>query len=300
MTKRALVLLSIVAAGCAGQGSSSSSATGELSIQEGQGTASGYFIDHSQADLGRVDFNSRFVDTNVLDIELRFHGMSITAVVDFDSGVIEHDGFASDNGASTQMLEDDRALVLAFAHALDGRGSHVSEAVQRLRSFSSTWAEYPTTVELQGISLMDVDRGYTSICWALNTYQAASHDCTWNCPWYNPFCSNSVNSWWTDSTTLDYAYVSMHGAGPCNDGTYFLNSSGQWQCYEPSHVATVEQAYGNCMGRCGSGCGSDTQFTWDCLYHDECVRVGHDTAAASCDDQFTSTTDDWAAAPDCL
>ncbi len=290
MTKRALMVFAAMSAlGCAG--SETGTATGALTLEEESG------VDDSEAELGRVDFTSRFVDTNVLEIVLDMNGMVITSLVDFDTGVIEHDGFA-ENGEDTQILDADRALLGALAHALDGEGTDASEPVSRLRAFASTWSEYPTTVALQGISLMDEDRDYNSICWAVNTYQPASHDCTTGCPWYNPFCSNGSNSWWTDNTTMDYAYVSMHGAGPCSDGTYFLNG-GSWQCYEPSHVNSVEYGYGNCMGRCGGGCGSDTQFTTDCLHHDECVRVGHDTAAASCDDQFVSTTDDWAAAPGC-
>jgi hypothetical protein len=295
MTKRALVLLSIVAAGCAGQGSSSSSTAGELTVAEQQGQASGHFIDHSDADLGRVDFTSRFVDTNVLDIELRFHGLTVTATVDFDSGVIEYDGFTTSNGQGTQILEDDRALMLAFARALDARGTHVSEPLSRVRSFANTWAEFPATLDPQGLSLVDDNRSYSSICYALNTYQRATHDC-WE-------TTGSCSDWWgcsdgDDPSTTDYAYVSMHANCGAADGTNFWQNNA-WRCYEPNHDSNIEYGYGNCLGRCGADCGSSTQFTWDCLNHDECVRTGHDLASAWCDDEFTSTVDDWTAAPNC-
>lgn len=294
MTKRALVLLGIVAAGCAGQGSSTSSSAGELVVHEEQGSAQGYFIDHSEADLGRIDFTSRFVDTNVLDIELRFHGLTVTSLVDFDTGVIEYDGFATDTGADTQILDDDRALLLAFARELDHQGIHVAEPLERVRSFANMWAQFPATLDPQGISLVDHDHSYTSICWAVNSYQRATHDC-----WSG---AGSCSDWWgcsdgDDPSTLDYAYVSMHGDGPCSDATYFWTT--QWTCFEPDHSSSIEYAYGDCFGRCGAGCGSSTQFTWDCHNHDECVRTGHDMASAWCDDEFTSTVDDWASAPNC-
>lgn len=291
MTKRAMLLSMgvLLAVGCGTEGTSST--TGTLTVEETQGQATGSFVD---AELGRVDFTSRFVDTNVLDIEMRFHGLTVTSTVDFDSGVIEYDGFTSASGADTQILDDDRALMLALAHALDARGTHVSEPLERVRSFANTWAEFPATLDPQGIALVDQNHSYTSICWAVNSYQSATHDC-----WSGAGdCSNWTGcSDWDDNSTLDYAYVSMHASGPCSDGTYFYN--GSWQCYESDHSGSVEYAYGNCFGRCGSGCGSSTQFTWDCHDHDECVRTGHDVASAWCDDEFTSTVDDWASAPNC-
>lgn len=295
MNKRAMVLSVgvLLAVGCGTQGTSSTA--GSLTVEEHSGVATGYFVDSSAADLGRVDFTSRFVDTNVLDIEMRFHGLTVTSLVDFGTGVIEYDGFATTSGANTQILEEDRALLAAFAHALDARGAHVSEPLQRVRSFANTWSEFPATLDPQGQSLIDENRSYTMICYAVNTYQRATHDC-WS-------SRGDCSSWWgcsdwNDASTLDDAYVSMHGDGPCSDGTWFWTGS-QWSCYEPDHDRNIEYAYGSCMGRCGAGCGSSTQFTIDCLYHDSCVRTGHDMASAWCDDEFTATVDDWASAPNC-
>ena len=90
----------------------------------------------------------------------------------------------------------------------------------------------------------------------------------------------------------------MHAAGPCPDGTNFWEPG--WRCFEPDHPSTIEYAFGNCFGRCGAGCGANTKFTWDCLDHDECVRLGHSTLGLSCQDEFLSTMDDWVLAPDCL
>jgi hypothetical protein len=298
-TRRFLGLVAILGTvGCAGSDSGGPAVLG-LTIEEEPGIARGSFVDEA----GRqVDFTSRFVDTNVVEIVVELNAMTITSMVDFDSGVIEYDGFSSDTGDDTQILDDDRAVLAGLTDALDHLGLEVSEPVDKLRAFVNRWQEYPTELELQGLALMDEDRGWTSLCGYMNRYVRSSHDCTLGCPWYNPFCSNSINSFWTDNTTVDWTYVSMHAAGPCSDGTYFDtsgNGSSWWRCYEPSHVSHDEGAYGNCFGRCGDGCGSNRQFTQDCLNHDECVRTGHSTGSESCIDQFESTADDWASAPNC-
>jgi hypothetical protein len=291
MTKRALVLLAIVVTGCAGPATAPPT-TGELSVTEESGRASGYFIDRSH-DLGRVDFVSHFVDTNVLDVEVRFHGLTLTWTVDYDSGVIEYDGFTSSNGANTQILEDDRALLLSFTRALDARGAHVGEPLSHVRSFTSTWAEFPASLDPQGQSLIQQNRSYTSLCSRMNTYYPATHDC-WSgaCPHWDG-CHD-----WDDASTLDGgAWLAMNGAGPCSDGTYFW--TGSWTCYEPDHDPNIEYGYGDCFGRCGADCGSGTQFTVDCVNHDQCVRFGHDIASAWCDGEFSATIDDAASAPNC-
>lgn len=293
MRSRAMLLgLGVMLAGC---GSDTETATGTLTLDEELGAARGSFVDGSDAALGAVGFESRFVDTNVLEIVIDMNGMLVTALVDFDSGIMEYDGFALENGEDTQMLDEDRALLVAFAHALDELGSEVSEPVRNLRRFVSTWSEFPTILEMQRLAMMDEDRDITSICYAYGTYMGATHDC---CRGF--LCSNSQDDRWDDETTNDYAYMAMNAAGTCSDGTYFWNGS-SWQCYEPDHRGDREYAYGNCFGRCGGGCGADTQFTVHCRDHDQCVRNGHPTAGGDCDvDEFPSTVDDWASAPDCL
>jgi len=126
---------------------------------------------------------------------------------------------------------------------------------------------------------------YTSICSSVNSFVEVTHD-DWD---YDR---------WDDRTTY-YAYLSMHADGPCSDGTYFWTGS-SWSCYEPDHDPNVEYAYGGCFGRCGAGCGSGTQFTWDCADHDSCVRFGHSLASFWCDDEFTFTIDDALSAPNCF
>ncbi len=217
------------------------------------------------------------------DVAVVFNGMTITAQTD-GSGVLTHDGYATDNGEPTQMTDDDREALTALTAALEATGPDAGEALARLRSFTNTWSEFPGTKDLHA----DVPTGfraYTSICGSVNTFVEVTHD-DWN---YDR---------WEDRSTY-FAYMSMHGAGPCSDGTWF-STGGAWQCYEPDHPTDVEYSYGNCFGRCGAGCGSGTQFTYDCADHDSCVRFGHSTASFWCNDEFSSTVDDWALAPNCL
>jgi hypothetical protein len=128
---------------------------------------------------------------------------------------------------------------------------------------------------------------YTTLCSQLYTYVQATHDDFW----YDR---------WNDKTTYN-AYVAPYAACPAADGTYFWKNS-QWQCYEPDHDANVEYAYGDCFGRCGAGCGGNGQgtYTHDCLDHDSCVRFGHSLASFWCNDEFVSTLDDAAFAPNCI
>ena len=233
---------------------------------------------------GVMHFSGQALDAHSFDLRVEFHGMTLVALVDTEAAVVEHDGYASDNGEDTQMNDEDRASLAALSHALDGYGTDVGSELSLLRRFVNVWSEFPSSKELSGTAVGEADRSYTSICWAENSYQQVTHD-DWN---YNR---------WDDASTYS-AYIGFQVAGPCSDGTYFWKDNA-WVCYEPDHSTTVEYAYGGCFGRCGAGCGSSTQLTWDCADHDSCVRFGHIVGSFWCNDEFTATLDDWASAPDC-
>jgi hypothetical protein len=185
------------------------------------------------------------------------------------------------------MLDEDRAGLIELRDALDAYGiGDAASPLATLERFANMWADFPSTKDLRFETFAPRENSYTSVCGVVNTWTSATHDC-WS---YND---------WNDGSTLDYAYISMHGACPNADGTYFWKDN-QWQCYEPDHDSNIEYAYGNCFGRCGPGCGGSTQFTWDCIDHDSCVRTGHDSASFWCDDEFTSASDDFLFAPNCF
>jgi hypothetical protein len=61
---------------------------------------------------------------------------------------------------------------------------------------------------------------------------------------------------------------------------------------------------GDCLGRCGSGCGGAPgaaiqRITQDCLNHDQCRRDTGSNTTAPCADEFRAAVDDFLSAPDC-
>jgi hypothetical protein len=274
-----VALLAFLVAGCAAEGDEGTVAS--LSLDERPGFVAGTLA----YDSGEISFEAAELATETFEMVYELNGLTFSYLVDRAAGVIQMDGYATANGEDTQFTAEDRDAMLSLATALDALGADVTTLVDLARRIASGMAETPDSRELRAEVYAERDRDYVSICWAKNSYQMASHD-------------DNNYDWGADATTLDYAYVSMHAAGPCSDGTYFY-SGGSWVCFEPDHSTTIEYAYGNCLGRCGANCGTATQFTWDCLDHDECVRTGHSTASLWCDDEFTSTMDDWASAPNC-
>src|SRR5687768_7730033 len=53
--------------------------------------------------FGDTTFKSEMATEKVLEITLRVNGMMITALVDYETGVNEYDGYAADTGENTQM-----------------------------------------------------------------------------------------------------------------------------------------------------------------------------------------------------
>ncbi len=249
-----------------------------LALEQDDDAVAGTYSD----ELHRLRFRSETTSEG-FELELELNGMIITARLDED-GVLEYDGFASGNGEPTQMTDDDRAAIVALNRSIEALGTDVSEDLARLRRFTSVWSEYPDTLDMHHQVQVGF-RGWNSLCGQYGQFVQATHD-DWS---YNRG---------HDRTTYN-ALLSMDPSGPCSDGTYFWKNS-TWQCFEPDHSKNIEYAYGSCFGRCGAGCGSDTQFTKDCLDHDSCVRFGHSTASFWCNDEFSSTTDDWLFAPSCL
>ena len=103
-----------------------------------------------------------------------------------------------------------------------------------------------------------------------------------------------------------YATAASWGPNDGYTGTHDCNSCDRWtpDCMDTwplgGYDAGDSQAcnYGNC----GTSC-SGTQYTNDCVDHDQCVRTakhgGHVLASAWCGDEFISATDDELFAPSC-
>ena len=256
-----------------------------------------------------TSFSSEQPDPDHLSIWIQTNGLMITAELDLKTGVMEYDGFALATGENTQMTDEDRASLLALEHELAKLGGNLPYATEKLRGFVATWAEFPSTMDMQVMTVSEETRSWTSLCYAKNSYYPASHDC-------------DSGGFWTDQTTLDNVWISSTGdlGGPDGVAWYFpwgggfnccsgslwcggytcnIPYAGWWSGVEVNHDTNVEYAFGNCFGACGAGCPGSYQYTVDCINHDSCVRNGHVTASGYCDDQYTSSIDDWASAPDC-
>lgn len=304
MTARIGLALLIAAAGCTTTTTDDPAAGAtdtRLVISE---TATGI-----EGSLGDTTFTSMQVDEQTLDITVKINAMVLTATADLKAGVLELDGYSAATGEDTQMTDEDRASLVELEGALAPLGEDVPYALDKLRGFVATIAEHPTTLDLQTLRLLEENRSWTSLCYAKNTYYPATHDC-------------NVGNMNIDATTLDDAYLSSQGSQGSADGTaWYFPAGGGYQCcsgsmscsrytcnipaagwyvnIEVDHDTRVEYAYGNCFGVCGAGCPGTYQFTVDCVNHDACVRNGHVTASAYCDDQFTAASDDWVSAPNC-
>src|SRR5262245_45086137 len=246
------------------------------------------------AGADRIAFRSAFVDGDV-DLQVTLNGLVLDALMRPADGVSSMDGFAAANGADTQLVDQDRALLSGLYRALNGLSrEELGDAGVYLRRAVGLWADHPTTVDVERLVMGDQGRGYTMLCsyaqcggaWtgtcgSYNWYSYAKHDCQ-----HGGF-----------SATVNQQIAQLGDHSSCSGDEWYWNGSG-WVCGEPDHWSRP-YVIGNCFGRCGGGCGGDTQYTLDATNHDGCVRNGHALASLYCDDQFTSASDDELFAPDC-
>ncbi|MCI0571170.1 MAG: hypothetical protein L0Y66_10495 [Myxococcaceae bacterium] len=268
-------------------------ASGQLALTRDAGGVRGTFT--RGADV--VAFSSRQVEAGVFELEVRLSGMTLTALLDADNGVSTLDGFASESGTDTQMLDADRALLGDFYGALNAElpaGAAAGDEARYLRRAVGQWAQHPSSVELPRLVMGEQGRGYTMLC----SYAKCGGNFTGGCSsynWYSYAKHDCQHGGFSATINQQIAQLGNHYS--CSGDEYYLSGS-TWVCGEPDHWSRPK-VVGNCFGRCGGGCGGDTQYTLDATNHDGCVRNGHALASAYCDDQFVSATDDELFAPDC-
>ncbi|MBF5041619.1 hypothetical protein FGE12_04410 [Aggregicoccus sp. 17bor-14] len=265
---------------------------GTLSLQESAGAAEGRFVSGDDV----VAFRSREVEPGVFSVDVSLHGLALNALMDPANGAGSLDGFAEANGADTQIVDEDRAVLAGFSAALNRdlpQGDAASPAAKYLRRSVSLWAEHPSSVELERTVLGERGRGYTMLCSYAKCGGAYTGSCSsWN--WYS-YAKHDCQHGGFDAT-INQQIAQLGNHGTCSGDEYYYSSG--WKCGEPDHWSRPK-VYGNCFGRCGGGCGGDTQYTVDATNHDGCVRNGHALASAYCDDQFTSASDDELYAGNC-
>src|ERR1043165_6208939 len=189
MTKYAILALALAA--CTDSPTPTGAQTDEaLAIHETDKGIAGTF--------GDTSFTSEMASDHVLDITIKMNSMVVTALVDFQTGVMEYDGYAADTGEDTQMTDDDRAVLADLEHAMATLGDDLPFALDKFRGFVATWAEHPSTVDLNEIRLAVENRSWTSLCYAKNSYYTSKHDCDWG-------------GFGLDANTIDSAYLSSTG-----------------------------------------------------------------------------------------
>jgi hypothetical protein len=268
-------------------------ASGQLELSAGEeGRLQGTY----SAGPERLTFSSRQVEAGVLEVRVELQGMTLYGLLDPASGVSSLDGFASDSGGDTQMLDGDRALLHGLYQALNARlppGDAAGPTAMYLRRAVGLWAQHPSTVELARAVMGEENRGYTMLC----SYAKCGGSYTGTCPSYNwlSYAKHDCNRGGFDHTrNQQIAQLGNHSS--CSGDEWYWSSG--WKCGEPDHWVRP-YVVGNCFGRCGGGCGGDTQYTRDATNHDGCVRNGHAIASLYCDDQFSSAVDDELNAPNC-
>jgi hypothetical protein len=282
--------------GCGGQGTTTETLTGVdgLELKQEAGGVSGRYV---QGAL-EVGFSSRSVEEGVYRIELRQNGMTLTGLVDPTNGVSSLDGFAEESGLDTQMLDGDRELLTGLYAALNAQlpaSDAATPEAKYLRRAVGLWAEHPSSVELQRTVMGEQGRGYTMLCSYAKCNGSYTGSCGGSFNWYSYAKHDCQHGGFDATVNQQIAQLGNHAT--CSGDEYYM-SGGSWVCGEPDHWSRPK-VQGLCFGRCGGGCGGDTQYTLDATNHDGCVRNGHALASAYCDDQFASASDDELYAPNC-
>ena len=270
--------------------------TDELALSSSSG---GSPVGTFKRGAAKAEFSSREVEPNVFEVTVKLNGMTLRALLDVENGVSALDGFASDTGADTQLLDGDRALLSALYASLNAklpRSDSAAASQKYLRRAIGLWAQHPSSVELQRTVMGEQQRGYTMLCsYAKCNGGANTGSCNGAYNWYSYARHDCNKGGFDNGRNQQIAQLGDHYS--CSGDEWYINGS-TWVCGEPDHWYRPK-VVGNCFGRCGGGCGGDTQYTLDATNHDGCVRNGHMLASLYCDDQFASASDDELFAPNC-
>lgn len=122
----------------------------------------------------KVDIASNVAEDGLLDVQLEFNGMVLSAWIDAHRRVSELDGFATAQGGDTVLTADDRRVLLALTPHLELATQDDNDDL--LTRFVGVWAELPDSIALQRTVAADVKREAVNICPLFNTVQDVWHD----------------------------------------------------------------------------------------------------------------------------
>lgn len=251
------------------------------------------------------------------DVTIGLRGMVLSVTRD-TSGAFDLDGYNAADGSETSMTAVDRALVHSLESAITETFRAKAAQYPALDMFSrvlSLWSEYPNGMSLRRTVLARQVRSISgvSLCGRVNQpgqgsgfapiYSWSSHSCFHINGWgFSTDCGLLTGgcAYGDNSSTTDNVFLSMHPGGGCSGSTYFGFTATSQLCWTPNHDSRANWGYGDCYGRCGSGCGGSTNFSQACLDHDTCVRYGHDEVTdPGCWDELSEALVDDLALSDC-
>ena len=96
-----------------------------------------------------VDFKSVAAGKDVYEVTLNVHGMTLDATFSLADKAASFDGFASDSGADTQLVAQDRLALKAFYNAIQSKaGKDAPKSLDMLVRAAGIWAETGDSVPL--------------------------------------------------------------------------------------------------------------------------------------------------------
>lgn len=222
---------------------------------------------------------------DAIEVKLEFNGILLKSLV--KEGFDQQTGVNLADGSPAILTEMDRSavkLVLAaleveFSPPLDVKTKQEYDSVFSLtevekrfyKKLSNAWSQWPSTKSFdQKYDLKD---------------EAFRAD----------FEIYNIRRWATASTVAPNGFRS---------GTHDCNYCGRWAT-DCTDSAAIGGYFNGCNhAACGTDCGnSNTDYTNDCIDHDQCVRTskhgGHVLASAWCSDEFSDAEDDFVGAASC-
>ena len=279
---------------------------------DGQGPLS--FVERSDAAVvGSIDvegmvaqFEARAVSEQVFSVVVMHDNLTLTADLDYNTNRFLFDGYVSEDGSSTVLTDEDKAVVEELGSALadegmsqttrdpDHRGVVIQSAGSALVRALGTWRTWSVTADLRRDVEAEAGRTINYLCGWLTGYgMKASHDC-WDC--------------WDTWDGWNYVDIGPQGSYNCYPdscssacGNYNVNRCGKLSCEQSGGGANGTWQYGSNSDKYAACTVWDTNaYTQDCLMHDHCVRNDHDTFSGWCSDEAADAVDDQPGARDCI
>lgn len=262
-------------------GPTQQSTEGDVNVEEATSTR---IAGTYSANDDEVAFEANELETNLVSVTMKLHGMTLDATLDTRDGNRHwsQDAFATKSGDDTTISVDDVELLAKFVKAIEAENIGVSLGNGLAFQFGAVinyWGQWTPAMDPTRIKFEDRDRA-TDMCWwasaADRFHDYDGHDCN--------VCSGDPGQGQGKNSCS-----SVVGYGNFYSPTYYY--LGGWTT-NGSGAGHGNQVYeqGDCYGRYGAGCGSGTAYFRENGSHDHCVRNAHSLVSSWCSDELASTT----------